>query len=140
MELYKGRLPRLKSGAVLVFAAPLKEESPREARGISAQRIVKVRQMICRDVVNKRAVYLVVANAAMEPTEKHNELHGASRVTCDPVIAFVLTSCGKRASESRRHRAQPLCMAGTAGDLRFCDGARGHCRRGDACGLVPAGD
>jgi hypothetical protein len=44
--------------------------------GDGAKCVVNVWQMICRDIVDKRAVYFIVANAAMQPAQKHDKLHG----------------------------------------------------------------
>jgi len=41
--------------------------------------------MICRDVVDKGAVYFVVANATMEPAQEHDELHGDGDENCQEV-------------------------------------------------------
>ena len=53
--------------------------------GDGAQRVVNVRQMICGDVMDKSAVYFIVAYAAMEPAQKHDELHGDGDQNCQEV-------------------------------------------------------
>jgi len=43
--------------------------------GDGAKRVVNVWQMIRRDVMDESSIYFIVANAAMQPTQKHDELH-----------------------------------------------------------------
>jgi len=43
--------------------------------GDGAERIVDVRQVICGNVVDEGAMDFVVAKAAMQPAQKHDELY-----------------------------------------------------------------
>jgi hypothetical protein len=52
--------------------------------GDVAQRIIKMRQMTAGEIAHERALNFIIADAAMQPSQKKRELHESGNEYCDP--------------------------------------------------------